>query len=58
VLDEATGALDVDAVQRLSHRLAIIIIAHRLNSVRNCDVIPYIDNGRVICPGSCADQAD
>jgi ATP-binding cassette, subfamily B, bacterial PglK len=65
VLDEATSALDgvtesavMDAIQRLSHKLTIIIIAHRLNTVRNCDIIHFVDNGRVICSGSYTDLAD
>jgi len=65
VLDEATNALDsvtesvvMDAIQKLSHKLTIIIIAHRLNTVSSCDVIHYIDEGRVISSGSYEDLAD
>lgn len=59
VLDEATSALDgvtesavMDAIQKLSHQLTIIMIAHRINTVRNCDVIHYIDAGRVVSSGT------
>jgi ABC-type multidrug transport system fused ATPase/permease subunit len=64
VLDEATNALDsvtesvvMDAIQKLSHKLTIVIIAHRLNTVSSCDVIHYIDEGRVISSGSYEDLA-
>ncbi len=64
VLDEATSALDgvtetavMDAIQKLSHQLTIIMIAHRINTVRNCDVIHYIDAGRVVSSGTYEDLA-
>ncbi len=59
VLDEATSALDgmtegvvMEAIQKLSHKLTIIMIAHRLNTVKDCDVIHYIDRGTVVSSGS------
>ncbi|MDT8386602.1 MAG: ABC transporter ATP-binding protein [Thiogranum sp.] len=64
VLDEATSALDgvtetavMDAIQELSHQLTIVMIAHRINTVRNCDVIHYIDAGRVVSSGTYDDLA-
>ena len=46
ILDEATSALDnqteevvMDAVKKLGKDITIILIAHRLNTVRNCDII-------------------
>lgn len=55
VLDEATSALDATteaAVQQTLDRIAgrnmiVIIIAHRLATVRNCDRIVVMDKGRV-----------
>ena len=59
VLDEATSALDgvtenvvMDAISQLSHKLTIIMIAHRMNTVKNCDVIHYIDQGRIVSSGT------
>jgi len=59
VLDEATSALDgvtenvvMNAIRQLSHKLTIIMIAHRLNTVKNCDVIHYIDQGRIVSSGT------
>jgi ABC-type multidrug transport system fused ATPase/permease subunit len=52
VLDEATSALDnltekavMDAVHNLGHRKTIIIIAHRISTVKECDSIFLLENG-------------
>ena len=54
ILDEATNALDglteqelVSTIMRLRGRYTIILIAHRLSTVRACDFIFEIDCGRV-----------
>lgn len=53
VLDEATSALDgetenavMDAIYRLNGSVTMIIIAHRITTIRNCDVIYRIQNGK------------
>jgi len=58
ILDEATSALDnlteqavMDAVHNLSHRKTIILIAHRLSTVRECDQIFMLENGQLIDQG-------
>ena len=58
VLDEATSSLDnitekavMDAVQNLGHKKTIIIIAHRLSTVRPCDTIFVLDQGRLAGSG-------
>jgi ABC-type multidrug transport system fused ATPase/permease subunit len=65
VLDEATSALDgvtenvvMDAIRQMSHKLTIIIIAHRLNTVKNCDVIHYIDQGRIVSSGTYSELSE
>ena len=52
ILDEATSALDtqteklvMEAINNLDEDLTIIIIAHRLNTLNNCDIIFKIENG-------------
>lgn len=52
IFDEATSALDnlteelvMDAVKKLEHQITIIIIAHRLSTVRDCDQIFLLDHG-------------
>jgi ABC-type multidrug transport system fused ATPase/permease subunit len=59
VLDEATSALDtltenaiMDAINNLSHKKTIIMIAHRITTVKNCDVIYLMEKGLVIDHGS------
>jgi len=59
ILDEATSALDnlteqavMEAVHNLGHRKTVIIIAHRLSTVRQCDVIFMLENGRLLDSGT------
>ena len=54
ILDEATSALDnqteeavMDAVNNLSKKITIILIAHRLNTVKNCDKIFKLKKGEL-----------
>jgi ATP-binding cassette, subfamily B, bacterial PglK len=59
ILDEATSALDnvtendvMTAINNLSRDLTIILIAHRLTTVQNCDLIVELDRGRVVAQGT------
>jgi ATP-binding cassette subfamily B protein len=61
VLDEATAHLDSEsevAVQRALDRAlegrTSLVIAHRLSTVRNADLILVVDDGRVVQSGSHA----
>jgi ABC-type bacteriocin/lantibiotic exporter with double-glycine peptidase domain len=52
ILDEATSALDnlteqavMEALHNLGHDITVIIIAHRLSTVRECDIIFLLENG-------------
>ncbi len=54
VLDEATSALDnetekavMEAIDSLHGKLTLIIIAHRLTTIKNCDVVYEIKDGKV-----------
>ena len=54
ILDEATSSLDslteqavMDAVYNIDKGLTIIMIAHRLSTVKNCDSIVIIENGEI-----------
>jgi ATP-binding cassette subfamily C protein len=58
-MDEATAALDnetekafVQAIQKLSGTKTIIIIAHRLSTVRNCDQLCFIKDGQIVDIGT------
>jgi ABC-type bacteriocin/lantibiotic exporter with double-glycine peptidase domain len=55
ILDEATSALDqitesavMDAINNLEYKVTLIMIAHRISSLENCDRIVEIENGRII----------
>ena len=54
VFDEATSALDdkteksvMDAINNLDKNLTILMIAHRLSTLKECDVIYEIENGTI-----------
>ena len=59
ILDEATSALDnitenavMEAVNKLSKNITIILIAHRLNTVKNCDMIFKFEKGQLVGQGT------
>ena len=62
VLDEATSALDVetetrvkDAIDRLRQDRTTFIIAHRLTTVRDADLVIFLDKGRIVEMGGFAE---
>ena len=62
VLDEATSALDniteqevMKAIDELHYSKTIIIVAHRLSTVENCDSIYKLEKGRVVAKGTPAE---
>lgn len=62
ILDEATSSLDgitenavMDAIHALNRKKTIIIIAHRLTTLKDCDMIYLILNGTIISKGSFED---
>jgi subfamily B ATP-binding cassette protein MsbA len=59
IFDEATSSLDSESealiqesINKLMGHKTIIIIAHRLSTVRNCDYIYVLSNGEIIEGGS------
>ena len=59
VFDEATSALDttteravVSAIERLRGSHTLVIIAHRLSTVKGCDNLVYLNKGRVEATGN------
>ena len=55
IMDEATSSLDgvteeavMDAIRNLSRKKTIIMIAHRLSTVKDCDMIYLMENGKII----------
>ncbi len=64
VLDEATSALDgategsvMQAIQGLSGKKTIIMVTHRLTTVRSCDVIYLFEDGEITARGTFSDLA-
>jgi ABC-type multidrug transport system fused ATPase/permease subunit len=64
VMDEATSSLDgateagvMEMIHRLGKLKTLIVIAHRLSTVRACDVIYVLHNGRIIASGTYSDLA-
>jgi ATP-binding cassette, subfamily B, bacterial PglK len=59
VLDEATSALDAEtetaissALEEVMEHAAVVVIAHRLSTVRRSTVVAYLDNGSVRAIGT------
>ena len=59
ILDEATSSLDniteraiMDAVHNLTRKKTIILIAHRLSTVKKCDQIYLLGNGHLLSQGT------
>lgn len=59
VFDEATSALDnetersvMEAIENLADDITILIIAHRLTTLRNCDQIVELQNGEIKSVGT------
>lgn len=55
IFDEATSALDsttelevMEAIESLDRELTILIIAHRHTTLRNCDVIVQLEQGKIV----------
>ena len=60
--DEATSALDNetqatirDAIENMHGKRTVVMVAHRLSTVVNCERLFYIDNGRVLASGTHAE---
>ena len=59
IFDEATSALDnlteqmvMEAIEKLGSSKTIIIIAHRLSTVRKCDCIYVLSQGEIVEKGT------
>ena len=64
VFDEATSALDnwtekavMKSIGALGKSKTVIVIAHRLTTIKNCDVVVHLKQGRIIEKGTYEDLA-
>ncbi|WP_441000585.1 ABC transporter ATP-binding protein [Fodinibius sp. SL11] len=62
VMDEATSALDnitekqiTDAIESLKGERTLIMIAHRLTTVKNCDMLYFMEDGKIVEQGNYDD---
>ena len=59
VLDEATSALDnqterkiTETIDSLHGEVTVVVVAHRLSTVRHCDRLVFMEDGRVVSQGT------
>jgi ABC-type multidrug transport system fused ATPase/permease subunit len=59
VLDEATSALDADTevaitetILELASEVTVVVIAHRLSTVKHATQLAYLDEGRILATGT------
>jgi len=64
ILDEATSALDgttedviMEAIRNLGHKKTIVIVAHRLSTVAECDHVYLLEDGEIIDQGVFSELA-
>ena len=62
IFDEATSALDgatesaiQQTVESLHSDMTILIVAHRLSTVENCDYVYWLEDGKIRMHGSVSD---
>jgi ABC-type multidrug transport system fused ATPase/permease subunit len=65
ILDEATSALDTESeryiqesVQRMKGKTTVVLVAHRLSTIKDADSIYVIDKGRIVEQGSYSDLVE
>ncbi|WP_219726164.1 ABC transporter ATP-binding protein [Castellaniella caeni] len=65
ILDEATSALDneteravMTAIDGLGKHLTVLMIAHRLSTLRGCDLVVKLERGRVVRAGAYGDVVE
>ena len=51
-MDNLTEQAVMEAISNLNHAITIIIIAHRLTTVRQCDQIYLLEKGEVMAQGT------
>ncbi|CAN2169105.1 MdlB ABC-type multidrug transport system, ATPase and permease components [Candidatus Nanopelagicaceae bacterium] len=64
-LDEATSAIDghseqviLENLRTFNPKMTIVVVAHRLSSIREADKVLYVDNGRILASGTFEEVRD
>lgn len=64
-LDEATSAIDghseqviLENLRTFNPKMTIVVVAHRLSSIREADKVLYVDNGRILASGTFKEVRD
>jgi len=59
IFDEATSSLDIKTEKRITNEImkmsgkhTLIIVAHRISTIKDCDVIYYLKDGKIIDSGN------
>jgi len=59
VFDEATSSLDIESekkitseIMKFSGKRTLIIVSHRINTIKDCDIIYYLKNGLIVDSGN------
>ena len=59
IFDEATSSLDVKTERKITHEIeklsgsrTLIVVTHRINTIKNCDINYYMKEGKIIYSGS------
>lgn len=62
ILDESTSSLDLNSeheiatdLEKLKGEMTVIMIAHRLTSIKDADLVIYLDSGSVLAKGTISD---
>ena len=65
ILDEATSALDsiteeaiMNDIYKLHNQKTAIMIAHRVTSLKRCDVIYHVEDGKIISHGTYVEMLE
>ena len=65
VLDEATSSLDgtaestiTDSIDSMRGKTTVIMIAHRLSTVKNADMVIYLEEGKILAADTFARVRD
>ena len=51
-MDVSTESEISDALLALKGNVTLVLVAHRLSTVRNADLVLYVDSGRIIAQGT------